>query len=387
MIDAFSHAMTWIAAVYWFISIALLFLSGAAAISQPWIAARRATRRDQPTVSIVLPVKLIEEDFGCTQESALVQDYPYFEVTVSAIDMASPVVAQMREIFTRHPDIFTRILHSTAQFALSPKVDNLFAPFVESKSDVVFMKDANVLLEWDALAEHMKQLTDDVGLVCAIPYCVGLYNFAAQIEAAIINGSHARFCFWPQRLDRFEASAKSCFSESQISSPLAVSTRSTIRSLKITPWQAMMRIGKRVVFSHRPVRQALGASVFGDVYHRQLRWSVGRRCDEFLLFLAEPLTQMIPSIAAGALASPFVGLSAPAAAVVIFGIWFATEKLLSLAKRWQPAQLAPAVFLAREATMLAVWVNAWTTNGVVWARNTVNTRAGATPAPILRKER
>ena len=41
----------------------------------------------------------------------------------------------------------------------------------------------------------MRQLTDEVGLVCAIPYCARLDNFAAHVEAAIINGPHARMLF------------------------------------------------------------------------------------------------------------------------------------------------------------------------------------------------
>ncbi len=52
-----------------------------------------------------------------------------------------------------------------------------------------------MLLEPDALAQHVRQLTDEVGLVCAIPYCARLENFAAQVEAAIINGPHARMLF------------------------------------------------------------------------------------------------------------------------------------------------------------------------------------------------
>ncbi|MBI1980931.1 MAG: ceramide glucosyltransferase, partial [Methylocystis sp.] len=42
----------WVAAVYWIIAVALLVASVAATIAQPWLAARRATRRDQPAVSI-----------------------------------------------------------------------------------------------------------------------------------------------------------------------------------------------------------------------------------------------------------------------------------------------------------------------------------------------
>ncbi|MEK4033375.1 glycosyltransferase [Methylocystis sp. IM2] len=191
----FSDILTWAAAAYWVVAMGLLVISVVGTILQPRIAARRATRRDQPPVSIVLPVKLLEDGFDRTQESAFAQAYPSFDVTVSSAEAESPAVRRMREIFARHPERPSRVLLSTARFAASPKVDNLFAPFMQAQNDVILMKDANVLLEPDALAQHMRQLTDEVGLVCAIPYCAGLENFAAHVEAAIINGPHARMLF------------------------------------------------------------------------------------------------------------------------------------------------------------------------------------------------
>jgi ceramide glucosyltransferase len=44
------------------------------------------------------------------------------------------------------------------------------------------------------------------------------------------------------------------------------------------------------------------------------------------------------------------------------------------------------VFVVREATMLAVWLNAWVTDQVVWARDSVNARAGAKPSPVPHEE-
>jgi ceramide glucosyltransferase len=67
-------------------------------------------------------------------------------------------------------------------------------------------------------------------------------------------------------------------------------------------------------------------------------------------------------------------------------LWFALETLLSVAKGWQLSWAAPAVFVVREATMLAVWLNAWVTDQVVWARDSVNARAGAKPSPVPHEE-
>jgi ceramide glucosyltransferase len=375
------------AALYWGVATTLLVISVAATILQPRIAERRAKRRDQPPVSIVLPVKLLEEGFERTQESAFAQHYPRFDVTASAVDPGSPAARKMRELFARHPEAPSRLLASTARFAASPKVDNLYAPFMQAENDVIFMKDANVLLEPDALCEHIRQLTDDVGLVCAIPYCARLDNFPAHVEAAIINGPHARILFLASCLGQGHGVGKiMLFRRSDFLRAGGFEAISHTVGEDNALAKAMRRIGQRPVFSHRSVRQELGRRSFRDVYQRQLRWSVIRRNDELISFLAEPICQAFPAVVAGAIASPLVGMTPFWGFLASFALWFGLETLLSMAKGWQLSYAAPAVFVVREAVMLAVWVNAWMTDRVVWAKDKVHARVASRPAPPAHEE-
>jgi ceramide glucosyltransferase len=379
--------ISWVAAAYWVVATAVLFVSVAGTLAQPLIAARRARRRDQPPVSLVLPVKVLEEGFDETQESAFTQVYPRFDITVSATEADAPAVARMREIAARHPERPFRILRSTARFAASPKVDNLFAPFMQAEHDVILMKDSNVLLEPDALAEHLRQLAPDVGLVCAIPYCARLDNFAAHVEAAIINGPHARMLFSASCLGQGHGVGKiMLFRRSDFLRAGGFDAISHTVGEDNALAKAMRRIGQRPVFSHRSVRQELGPRSFGDVYHRQLRWSVVRRNDELLSFLLEPICQAFPAVIAGGLAAPLIGATPLFGFFATFALWFTLETLLSMAKGWQLSWAAPAVFIVREAMMLAVWVNAWMTDRVVWAKDKVHARVAPQPAPPAQEE-
>jgi ceramide glucosyltransferase len=376
--------------VYWAVAITLLLVSVAATIAQPWLCERRATRKDQPPVSIVLPVKLLEDGFARAQESALKQDYPRFEVIASSIDPGpAEAAAAMRALFARFPNAPSRILKSTTKFAKSPKVDNLYAPFTQAENDVIFMKDANIVLEPDALAQHLRQLTDDVGLVCAIPYAARAENLAAHVEAAIMNGPHARMLFLASALGQGYGVGKiMLFRRGDFLRAGGFEAIAHTVGEDNAMAKAMKRIGLRTVFSHRPVRQELGKRSFHDVHHRQLRWSVIRRGDELFSFLAEPICQALPAIAAAAAASPLVGLSPLTGAAATFLPWFVLETLLSFVKGWQISWAAPAIFLCREGVMLAVWLNAWVTSRVVWAKDTLDARAaaGALAPPAVKKE-
>jgi len=377
-----SDIIGWIAAAFWCVSIGLLLLSVVAALVQPRLAEKRARRRDQPPVSIVLPLKTLESSFDETQESAFLQIYPQIDVTAAAQETASPALDHVQAIFARHPEVPSRILHSTAKFAASPKVDNLFAPFTMAANDTILMKDANVLLEPDALAEHMRQLNDDVGLVCGIPFCDRLDNFAAQVEAAIINNAHARMLYLASALGQGHGVGKiMLFRRSDFERAGGFSAIGHTVGEDNAMAKAMERIGKRAVFSHRPVRQILGRRSFLDVYQRQMRWSVIRRKEELLSFLAEPICQAFPALVAAGVAAPVVRVAPTTAVAATLALWVGAETLLSIAKGWQLSLAAPLALLVREALVMAVWANAWITEEVVWANGRVRVRVPQPAAP------
>ncbi|ARN81311.1 glycosyltransferase [Methylocystis bryophila] len=368
----------WAAASFWVVSVLLLAFSTLAALVQPRIAARRATRKDQPPVSIALPVKLLENCFERAQESAFAQQYPDYEVVAASCEPDSDASRAMRAIFARHPERSTRFLCSTAKIAASPKVDNLVAPFSEAAYDTILMKDANVVLAPDELVEHMRQLAPGVGLVCAIPYCADTPNFASQIEASIVNGPHARMLY-----------LVSCFRQGYGVGKIMLFRRSDFlraggfAAISHTVGEdnafghALARVGLRTVFSHRPVRQDLGRRSLVEVYQRQLRWSVIRRGDALLTFLFEPFNQAGPAIVAAAVAAPFMGLGPLQGAAATFMLWLVVENLLSSAKGRSLTWGAPLILVAREIVMLTVWIHAWTTNRVVWAKASFGARGDA----------
>jgi ceramide glucosyltransferase len=393
VIDRFALPLVIFCAVFWASSVGLLIVSVIAAIIHPRVVARRAKRKDQPPVSIVLPVKALDNGFARAQESALGQRYPQFEAIASAAEAASPAVSAMGEIFARHPLVSTRIVHSTARFAASPKVDNLFRPFIEAGNDIILMKDSNVILEPDDLAEAMRHLKDGIGMVCAIPYAAAPTNFIAHVEAAILNGPHQRMLFAASvgghgfGVGKIMLFRRSDFLRAGGFAAIAHTVGEDNATAK-----ALNRIGLKTVFSHRLARQELGSRAFRDLYQRQLRWSVVRRDDEILSFLTEPFCQALPSFAASLVVAPLAGLTPLEGLAATSGLWLTLEMLLSIVKGWPLSWAAPVVFLVREVVMFAVWLHAWTATRVVWAQATIDTRAAAgetaapAPLPVAKEE-
>ena len=159
------------------------------------------------------------------------------------------------------------------------------------------MKDANVVLRPDDLAEHIRQLGPEVGLVCAIPYCADTPYLASQVEASIVNGPHARMLYLASCLGQGYGVGKiMLFRRSDFLRAGGFGAISHTVGEDNALGHAFARIGLRTVFSHKSVRQDLGRRSFAEVYQRQLRWSVIRRGDAPLSFLFEPFCQATPAI-------------------------------------------------------------------------------------------
>ncbi len=131
------------------------------------------------------------------------------------------------------------------------------------------------------------------------------------------------------------------------------------------------------MFAHRPLRQFIGKRSLREIYQRQLRWAVIRRAHEVLTFPLEPLSSPLPAAIAAAFAAPLVGLSALTAFASTMGIWFAVEILIAWIKGWEISVASPAGFIGREILALATWLQAWTTNDVVWANGRFDVFSGA----------
>jgi len=102
--------------------------------------------------------------------------------------------------------------------------------------------------------------------------------------------------------------------------------------------------------------------------------------------LLEPICQALPTLAAALIAAPQMGLNPLTTFCAAFVVWFGLETLLSIAKGWQLSYLAPAIFVVREGVMLTVWIHAWLTNQVVWAKGSVQARVAPAQAQAPKEE-
>jgi ceramide glucosyltransferase len=378
-------------AVWWSAAVALFCISLGAALAQPLVQRRRATRKDRPPISAIIPIKLLDPGFATAQASMFAQDYPAYEVLIAAAEQESPALEVARRIAASHPEVSCRFLRSTGTAAVSPKLNNLAAPLAAATHDLVLTKDSNITLDPGTMAAFAQNFTQGVGLVVGVPVAVRAKNFAGRIEACLINRD-ARLLLGASVLGLgFGVGKAMLFRRSDLAKAGGVSAISDTLAEDTAISRELARQGLKTVFSHQTVAQETGARTFGEIYQRQLRWSIIRRKNERFTFPLEPLASPLPAAVAGTLAAPLFASPSWLGFSLTLLLWFCAETGFSLCKGWEVSRWSPLTFLGREILALVAWLRAFTTHDVVWAQVRFDARQGARvpsrePAALLSHE-
>ncbi len=363
-------------AVWWCISVVFFCATIAAGLAQPFVQRRRARRADQPPVSIILPVKLINPGFEAAQTSAFEQDYPSHEVLVSAAESESAALEKMRQIAVTHSHIPCRFFRSDGTQAVSPKLDNLAAPLAAARHGLILTKDSNITFARSTLAAFVQNLAPEVGLVVAVPVAVRPGNIAGRIEAYLLNG-HARLLLAASFLGVGYGVGKTMlFRQSDLALIGGISAMRHSLAEDTALSRALLRHGLKTMFAHQTIEQEIGPRRFAEIYLRQLRWSIIRRQNERFTFPLEPMASPLVASFAAALAAPFAACPAWEAFAATLFLWFCAEAGFALCKGWEISLWSPLAFLGREILALASWLHAFATHEVVWAQVRFDARHG-----------
>jgi ceramide glucosyltransferase len=197
-----------------FVIFAALSILGLAAYSLQILAVRSYTTRPPeetsptlassaflPPVSILKPLKGLDDNLFDNLESFCLQDYPEYEIIFSLQNQNDPACKVVKKIKDNYPDRDITIHVEYCSVGLNPKVNNLIPAYNVSKYPLVLISDSNVMADKKYLGEIVKEMSDPgVGLVSNLIRGMGGYSFGAVLENLHMNSFvMGSVCF----LDRF----------------------------------------------------------------------------------------------------------------------------------------------------------------------------------------
>ncbi len=154
-----------------------------------------------PGVSILKPLKGIDDGLENNLRSFFNLDYPDFELIFGFQSAGDPAIPLVRSLSRQHPKVASRIVISDYEIGMNPKVNNLFNMHQYSSGEFIFISDSNTRVEKDFLLQmtqpfHQKQ----IGLVTATIRGFGEKNIASALENLHLNAFVAPNVFLASRL-------------------------------------------------------------------------------------------------------------------------------------------------------------------------------------------
>ena len=141
-----------------------------------------------PPISILKPLKGLDDNLFDNLESFCHQDYPEYEVIFSLQNENDPACKVARMIKNKYPDRDITVHIERCSAGLNPKVNNLIPAYRIAKHQYILISDSNVMARKNYLADIISDMRDPgVGLVSNLIRGMGGESVGAVLENLHLN--------------------------------------------------------------------------------------------------------------------------------------------------------------------------------------------------------
>lgn len=141
-----------------------------------------------PPVSILKPLRGLDDNLFDNLASFCTQNYPEYEILFSLQDHNDPAYKVAKKVQDRFPDKNITIVVERCNAGLNPKVNNLIPAYRKARHPYVLISDSKVMVDENYLIEITRHAHDPaVGLVSNVIRGVGGRSIGAVLENLHLN--------------------------------------------------------------------------------------------------------------------------------------------------------------------------------------------------------
>ncbi|MCB9057008.1 MAG: glycosyltransferase [Calditrichae bacterium] len=139
-------------------------------------------------ISILKPLKGVDDDIEKNLRSFFELEYPDFEILFGVIDLQDPVINIVNKLINEYPDVNVKMIADRTQEGLNPKINNLQNIFSHVTKDYILISDSNTRVKPDYLSRIISEMNEpETGLVISVLRASGAQNWIAAMENLHIN--------------------------------------------------------------------------------------------------------------------------------------------------------------------------------------------------------
>jgi ceramide glucosyltransferase len=354
-----------------------------------------------PPVSVLKPLKGVDDELYENLVSFAQQDYPNFELVLGAEDPRDPALEVAQHLRREFPGVAISVGVSPSHIGRNPKVNNLATLAGRARHEYVVISDSNVRAHPSYLRETMAEFADPkVGLVTHPVAGDGEVSLSALMENLQLSSFVMRAMCGAVTFTRHAlvVGKSMAFRRSDLDQLGGWRSVRNVLAEDYVLGRKFEKAGMRIALAPRPLLTVNRQWPFERFMNRHIRWAQLRRRLRPFHFFCEPAMYPVVFLApALALAAADVGLGPLARSVVggfcLAGIAFKclSDGLICRRVRGRfPGPLQMFLIPLKDLLINALWLVAAFKRTIEWRGNLLKIGRGsrllATHAPRAREE-